>query len=49
MIVQAYASMRMRCHCPTYLQLDIDHPTEGYQLALFPYRLDAAAMLRRPT
>lgn len=27
----------LRCRCPECLQLDLLHPGEGYQLALFPY------------
>lgn len=27
-----------RCTCPTCRELDLRHPGEGYQLALFPYR-----------
>lgn len=26
----------LRCRCPQCLQLDLLHPAEGYQLALFP-------------
>lgn len=43
----------LRCRCPECLILDVRHPGEGFQLALFPYvvpprrsdvvvRLDAA-------
>ena len=28
----------VRCLCPECRRLDLAHPTEGYQLALFPYR-----------
>lgn len=28
----------LRCRCPTCLLLDAQHPGEGFQLALFPYR-----------
>lgn len=40
-IVEAYASTQLRCLCPTCLSLDARYPSEGYQLALFPYRRDA--------
>lgn len=33
----------LRCRCPECLALDAQFPTEGYQLALFPYQIQ-----RRP-
>ncbi len=38
-IRQAYVALGLRCMCPTCLSLDARYPNEGYQLALFPYRL----------
>jgi len=32
----------LRCRCPQCLVLDAQHPGEGYQLALFPYRISTA-------
>ena len=29
----------LRCRCPTCLALDAQFPGEGFQLALFPYRV----------
>lgn len=37
-ISQAYVSAQLRCLCPTCLRLDARYPTEGYQLALWPWR-----------
>jgi hypothetical protein len=35
---QAYAATGARCLCPTCLRLDARYPTEGYQLAFWPWR-----------
>lgn len=46
LIAEAYAVMLMRCPCPTCRGLDKRHPDEGYQLALFPYRIQTKGMPR---
>jgi len=35
----APAEAPQRCICPECRRLDREHPQEGYQLALFPYRV----------
>ncbi len=35
---QAYVALGLRCLCPECLRLDARFPSEGFQLALFPYR-----------
>jgi hypothetical protein len=35
----APAAEMQRCSCPECRRLDREFPSEGYQLALFPYRL----------
>lgn len=37
-IAQADRFDLLRCRCPVCLLLDARYPTEGFQLALFPYR-----------
>lgn len=41
-IVQADRFALLRCRCPQCLVLDARHPGEGFQLALFPYRISTA-------
>lgn len=38
-LYQAYISTQLRCLCPVCLTLDARYPNEGFQLALFPYRI----------
>jgi hypothetical protein len=40
-IAEAYQVAMMRCPCPTCRRLDKRYPGEGYQLALFPYVIQA--------
>jgi len=37
-IIQADRFDLLRCRCPVCLVLDARYPTEGFQLALLPYR-----------
>lgn len=37
----------LRCRCPVCLVLDAQHPGEGFQLALFPYRPTTIGLARR--
>lgn len=34
-----------RCRCPLCLRLDARYPVEGFQLALFPYRMSTKSRI----
>ncbi len=38
-IIQASRFDILRCRCPVCMVLDARYPGEGFQLALFPYRI----------
>jgi len=45
-IILAPVAAFERCSCPECRRLYSEHPREGYQLTLFPYRLGLPMMRR---
>jgi hypothetical protein len=45
-VIQADRFELARCRCPRCLALDALYPNEGFQLALFPYRVHRAPTIK---